>query len=98
MSTKANEHPLVPAFKARDELSAALSQGKWKRARSRAVRVTKIIKQMVYSRYQNYDGLFCVGEVAIYKAPEETQKAVRKMNEWIESAHASVPKKKKKRK
>lgn len=92
-----DEHPLVEVFRYRDELSAALSQQKWKRARSRAIRVRKCLDKMLAAHYKNYEGLFCVGEVAISKAPEDTKKAVLRMNEVIRLATKPQGKKKKKK-
>jgi len=97
MKIDPDEHPLVQAFRARDELSRALSRKKWKRARSRAVRVRKIIQYMRENRYPHYDGLFCVGEQQISKAPEDAREAVLRMNDVIREIPKSKSKKTKKK-
>ncbi len=85
-------HPIVKAWRLRQELGEAVHEHKWKRAHNIAKDLVRQIDICLVHTKPHLDGLYGIGTMWYQRAPEKAAKMIDRFNAKLKKAKGKLPK------
>ena len=85
-------HPIVKAWRLRQELDEAINGQKWKRAHNIAKDLMRQIDVCLAHNKPHLDGLFRIGTMWYQTAPEKAARMIDRFNVKLKTAKGKLPK------